>query len=86
MHEQYDHAIGDEGPYLFCLSDEMRDLIAIIDDDHNETTVNDWLQAEPMARHDLEWVDVSQFLFDLSHFCQLSRQNPDIGVFILSEG
>jgi hypothetical protein len=86
VHEQYDHAIGDEGPYLFGLSDEMRDLIADIDDDQNDVIVGDWLMAEPMTRHELELVDLSQFLFDLSHFCQLSRQSPEIGVFILSEG
>ena len=38
-----------------------------------------------MGRHDLELVDVCQFLFDLSHFCQLAIQTPELGVFILSE-
>ena len=85
-HEQYDHSIDDQGPHLFALSAEIITSMAAIDDDQNEVVVGDWLASEPMARHDLELVDVCQFLFDLSHFCQLAIQTPELGVFILSEG
>ena len=78
-----------DGPWVFKLDYTITERLAEIEEDDIELIVKHWSESGDVSDLDLEPGDLEEllgrFLFNLVHFCILSRQEQVLSVFIYSE-
>jgi len=78
-------AMDEDGPYLHELSPSTVTTFARIEEDDATTLAGLWEQCAVMESMDLDSSDVTDFLFQFIHFCQIAH-NDDLSLFIYSDG
>lgn len=78
--------LGDEGPNIYQLEASLMDKLADKDEKDIEDLVTLWIECEPIEELELDSEDLSEFLFQLVHFCQTARQGEELGIYIYSDG
>ena len=81
---------GPYGPYLFKLDVNIVDhLTEIVEDDIDDIAIT-WAESADVSSLNLEAEDLrellSRFIYNLMHFCILTRQQKILSVFIYSDG
>lgn len=81
---------GPYGPYVFKLDFTICERLADVQEDDIEQIAATWAEAADMSSLNLDDEDLrevlSRFLYNLVHFCMLTRQETVLSVFIYSEG
>ena len=78
-----------DGPWVFKLDYTITDRLSEVEEDDIEIMARHWSDSADMSElglspGDLEEV-LSRFIYNLVHFCLLSRQEQVLSVFIYSE-
>lgn len=82
--EILDQSLGDDGPYIYKLSENTMESLARLEEDGIEELAKAWLECEEIEQLDLSENDLHEFLFQYVHFCQ-TASNDDLGVYIYSD-
>jgi len=77
------------GPWVYKLDYTMIDRLSEIEEDDIETITKYWSDSSEMSALGLEASDLQEvlqsFIYNLVHFCMMSRQEPVLSVFFYSE-
>ena len=88
--EQLVLEFGPYGPYVFKLDITITERLAEIEEDDIEGVASTWAESLEMSSLDLADEDLQEvlnrFLYNMVHFCMLTRQETVLSVFIYSEG
>ena len=88
--EQLTLEFGPYGPYVFKLDFTIIDHLAELAEDDIDTISANWADCADTSFLNLNDEDLQdllkRFLFNLIHFCILTRQETVLSVFIYSEG
>jgi hypothetical protein len=82
--EYLDQSLSDEGPYIYQLTDQIRESLARLDEDEVEVVSIRWMECEEIEQLNLAENDLHDFLFQLIHFCQIAS-NDDLGIYIYAD-
>ena len=88
--EQLTLEFGPYGPYVFKLDITIVEHLAELGEDDIENISASWAESADMSSlhlNDEDLQDVlSRFIYNLMHFCILTRQETVLSVFIYSDG
>lgn len=83
-HEILDQTLSDEGPYIYSLKPETQQALARLEEDHIGEVAQSWIECEEIEQLDLQENDLSEFMFQFVHFCQIAV-NDDLQVYLYSD-
>jgi hypothetical protein len=78
--------LTEDGPNIHLLDSSLTRQLADRDEDDIEELVGLWLECEPIEALELDGEDLSDFLFQLVHFCKTATQGDGLGVYLYSDG
>ena len=88
--EQLVLEFGPYGPYVFKLDVTIAGRLADIADEEIEQITSIWSESADLSDLNLQDDDLqdvlSRFIYNLAHFCMLTRQETVLSVFIYSDG
>lgn len=88
--EQLVLEFGPHGPYVFKLDVTIVERLSEIADEEFEDIAVTWSESADVSGLNLQEDDLqdvlSRFIYNLAHFCMLTRQETVLSVFIYSDG
>lgn len=82
--EHLDQTLADEGPYIFQLSEFLRQNLASLDESQIEAIAESWMSCQEIEELELDLSDVHDFMFQFVHLCQVARDD-DLSIYIYSD-
>ncbi len=87
--EQLICEVGPYGPFIYLLDQRLMERLVEIDEDDVDTIARNWAESgdtESLGVYDTDLTELlTTFLFNLIHFCLLSRNEPELDVVIYSD-
>ena len=78
--------LTDDGPFIHQLDSLLAEQLANKDENDIEEIINYWVECEAIEELELDSEDLSDFLFQLVHFCKTASQEEDLHVYLYAEG
>ena len=82
--EALDQILADDGPFIYQLTDPLKNALAALGEDQTEQLSCAWASCEDIETMGLQSTDLHDFMFQLIHFCQVAS-NDDLGIYIHSD-
>ncbi len=76
----------EDGPFIHQMDNDLVETLASKNEDDIEALVAHWVDCVAVEELALDSEDLSDFLFQLVHFCQTARQDEELGVYIYADG
>ncbi len=78
--------LAEDGPNIHQLDSSLATLLANKDENDIEELVRHWLECEAIEELEVDSEDLSDFLFQLIHFCKTATQGEGLGVYLYTDG
>ena len=78
--------LAEDGPNIYQLDSSLATQLAEKDENDIEELVSHWVGCEAIEELELDSEDLSDFLFQLVHFCKTTTQGEGLGVYLYSDG
>ena len=78
--------LAEDGPNIHQLDSSLATLLANKDENDIEELVRHWVECEVIEELELDSEDLSDFLFQLIHFCKTAIQGEGLGVYLYTDG
>ncbi len=82
--ETLERALQDDGPFIYRLTDRLKESLARLEEDQVEQLCSFWVECEEIELLDIESNELHDFMFQLIHFCQTAC-NDNLEIFIYSD-
>ena len=80
------HSLSEVGPFLMGIDPRFPAQLADLDEAELETLVEHWHGCGALEVLAIDRDDLNKFLFELANLCKIRDQNPELELFIYSEG
>ena len=78
--------LAEDGPTIHQLDSSLATQLANKDENDIEELVSRWVECEAIEELELDSEDLSDFLFQLVHFCKTVTQGEGLGIYLYTDG
>ncbi len=78
--------LAEDGPNIHQLDSSLTTQLANRDENDIEELISHWVECEAIEELGLDSEDLSDFLFQLIHFCKTATQGEGLGIYLYTDG